>query len=83
MLSQIDKNAIEVVKKFNKENRFRDTGIINNSIDLLLALVNKQENENKVLRLKLKQLKRTRDLLSENWDLIFNNDEDEDEDTDI
>lgn len=80
MLSEIDKNAIEVVKKFNKENRFRDTGIINNSIDLLLALVNKQEKENEVLRLKLRQLKRTRDLLSENWDLIFNDNEDEDTD---
>lgn len=78
MLSKIDKNAIEVVKKFNKENRFRDTGIINNSIDLLLALVNKQYKENQVLKLKLKQLKRTRDLLSENWDLIFNDNEDED-----
>jgi len=80
MLSEIDKNAIEVVKKFNKENRFRDTGIINNSIDLLLALVNKQEKENEVLRLKLRQLKRTRDLLSENWDLIFNDNEEEDTD---
>ena len=80
MLSEIDKNAIEVVKKFNKENRFRDTGIINNSIDLLLALVNKQEKENEVLRLKLRQLKRTRDLLSENWDLILNDNEDEDTD---
>lgn len=80
MLSKIDKNAIEVVKKFNKENRFRDTGIVNNSIDLLLALVNKQDKENQALRLKLKQLKRTRDLLSENWDLIFNDDEDENED---
>lgn len=80
MLTKIDKNAIDVVKKFNKENRFRDTGIINNSIDLLLALVNKQEKENKVLKLKLKQLKRTRDLLSENWDLIFNDNEDEDTD---
>lgn len=80
MISEIDKNAIEVVKKFNKENRFRDTGIINNSIDLLLALVNKQEKENEVLRLKLRQLKRTRDLLSENWDLIFNDNEDEDTD---
>lgn len=80
MLSKIDKNAIEVVKKFNKENRFRDTGIINNSIDLLLALVNKQDKENQVLKLKLKQLKRTRDLLSENWDLIFNDNEDEDTD---
>lgn len=78
MLSKIDKNAIEVVKKFNKENKFRDTGIINNSIDLLLALVNKQYKENQVLKLKLKQLKRTRDLLSENWDLIFNDNEDED-----
>ena len=78
MLSKIDKNAIKVVKKFNEENRFRDTGIINNSIDLLLALVNKQDKENQVLRLKLKQLKRTRDLLSENWDLIFNDNEDED-----
>ena len=78
MLSKIDKNAIEVVKKFNEENRFRDTGIINNSIDLLLALVNKQDKENQVLKLKLKQLKRTRDLLSENWDLIFNDNEDED-----
>jgi hypothetical protein len=80
MISEIDKNAIEVVKKFNKENRFRDTGIINNSIDLLLALVNKQEKENEVLRLKLRQLKRTRDLLSENWDLIFNDNEEEDTD---
>lgn len=80
MLTEIDKNAIEVVKKFNKENRFRDTGIINNSIDLLLTLVNKQEKENEVLRLKLKQLKQTRDLLSENWDLIFNDNEDEDTD---
>lgn len=80
MLTEIDKNAIEVVKKFNKENRFRDTGIINNSIDLLLALVNKQEKENKVLKIKLKQLKQTRDLLSENWDLIFNDNEDEDTD---
>lgn len=80
MLTEIDKNAIEVVKKFNKENRFRDTGIINNSIDLLLALVNKQEKENKVLKLKLKQLRQTRDLLSENWDLIFNDNEDEDTD---
>lgn len=78
MLSKIDKNAIKVVKKFNEENRFRDTGIINNSIDLLLALVNKQDKENQVLKLKLKQLKRTRDLLSENWDLIFNDNEDED-----
>lgn len=78
MLSKIDKNAIEVVKKFNEENRFRDTGIINNSIDLLLALVNKQDKENQVLKLKLKQLKKTRDLLSENWDLIFNDNEDED-----
>lgn len=64
MLSEIDKNAIEVVKKFNKENRFRDTGKINNSIDLLLALVNKQEKENKVLKLKLKKLRQARDLLS-------------------
>jgi len=79
MLTEIDKNAIEVVKKFNKENRFRDTGIINNSIDLLLALINKQENENKVLKLKLKELKLTRDLLSENWDLIFNDEEGEEE----
>lgn len=80
MLTEIDKNAIEVVKKFNKENRFRDCGVVNNSIDLLLALVNKQEKENKVLKLKLKQLKRTRDLLSENWDLIFNDNEDEEND---
>lgn len=80
MLTEIDKNAIKVVKKFNKENRFRDTGIINNSIDLLLALVDKQEKENKDLKLKLKQLRQTRDLLSENWDLIFNDNEDEDTD---
>lgn len=80
MLTKIDKNAIKVVKKFNKENRFRDTGIINNSIDLVLALVDKQEKENTVLKLKLKQLKRTRDLLSENWNLIFSDNEDEDTD---
>lgn len=28
--------AIEIVKKFNKENRYRDCGRINNAIDMLI-----------------------------------------------
>lgn len=30
------KNAMEIVDKFNKENRYRDNGKLNNAIDLLL-----------------------------------------------
>lgn len=80
MIDNVAKKAIETVKKFNEDNRFRDCGRINNAIDVVLALVDKQEQENKLLKLKLKQLKFTRDLLSEHWDEIFEDNEDENED---
>lgn len=33
-----EKEAIEIVKKFNEENRFRDCGKINNAIDIVIEL---------------------------------------------
>lgn len=33
-----EKEAIEIVKKFNEENRFRDCGKTNNAIDIVIEL---------------------------------------------
>ena len=79
-MNDIVKKAMKEVANFNKKNRFRDCGHINNAIDVVLAYIEKQEAENNSLKVKLKQLKRTRDLLSENWNLIFNDNEEEDSD---
>ena len=35
--------AIKEVKKFNEKNRFRDGGVLNNSIDILLKYIYKLE----------------------------------------
>lgn len=44
--------AIEIVKKFNKENRYRDCGRINNAIDMLIYIA-----ENSIPKEVVKELK--------------------------
>lgn len=48
--------AIEIVKKFNKENRYRDCGRINNAIDTLIYIaensIPKQKIKDKIEELK-------------------------------
>lgn len=44
-MSEKEKKAIETVKEFNKNNKFRDYGKINNAINTLLNLVKKQQNK--------------------------------------
>ena len=39
----LEERAIEEVKKFNQENRFRDCGTLNNSIDIVLNLLSKKD----------------------------------------
>ena len=33
-----EKEAVEIVRKFNEENRFRDMGKLNNAIDIVIEL---------------------------------------------
>ena len=33
-----EKEAVEIVRKFNEENRFRDCGKLNNAIDIVIEL---------------------------------------------
>lgn len=33
-----EKEAIEIVRKFNEENKFRDMGKLNNAIDIVIEL---------------------------------------------
>lgn len=44
-MSEEEKKAIEIVRKFNEENKFRDMGKLNNAIDTLINLVEKQQKE--------------------------------------
>ena len=50
MLNNDEKEAIEIVKKFNLENRFRDCGKLNNAIDTVLNLITKLQKENDILK---------------------------------
>lgn len=50
------KESIEIVKKFNKENRYRDCGRINNAIDTLIYAA-----ENSILKQKIKDKLETRE----------------------
>ena len=56
-MSEEEKKAIEIVKQFNNENRYRDCGRINNAIDTVIRLAEKLEQEkekNKALKEGLK-----------------------------
>lgn len=44
-LSEEEKEAIKIVKEFNKENRFRDCGRLNNAIDTVIRIA---EGKNKI-----------------------------------
>lgn len=46
MLNEKEKEAIEIVKNFNRENRFRDCGKLNNAIDTVIKIAEKKEVEN-------------------------------------
>lgn len=52
----LEERAIEEVKKFNQENRFRDCGTLNNSIDIVLNLLFKKD---KVIDLMVKEIATT------------------------
>ena len=56
-----NKKAIENVKKFNTENRYRDCGIINTSIDIVLNLAEKYINSKKKINRRIKELKQISD----------------------
>lgn len=45
------KQAVEIVKEFNKNNRYRDGGKINNAIDTVLQAVDNSISKNKVRNL--------------------------------
>ena len=51
------KESIEIVKKFNKENRYRDCGRINNAIDTLIYAAENSIPKQKV-KDKLEELKK-------------------------
>ena len=44
-MNEEEKKAIEIVKEFNKNNRFRDCGQVNNAINTLLSLVEEQQHK--------------------------------------
>ena len=44
-----EEEAIKIVKEFNKENRFRDFGRLNNAIDIIIRMV---EEKNKIEKIK-------------------------------
>lgn len=46
MLNKDEKEAIEIVKKFNLENRFKYSGKLNNAIDTIVRIAEKQEINN-------------------------------------
>ena len=52
---------IKIVAKFNKENRFRDCGKLNNAIDNLINSYEEHKKENEELRNKVKELERVID----------------------
>lgn len=52
------KDDIKIVAKFNKENRFRDCGKLNNAIDNLINSYEEHKRENGELRNKVKELER-------------------------
>lgn len=43
-MTKEEKEAIEIVKQFNKENRYRDCGRTNNAIDKVIEMAEKQLN---------------------------------------
>ena len=55
------KDDIKIVAKFNKENRFRDCGKLNNAIDNLINSYEEHKKENEELRNKVKELERVID----------------------
>ena len=65
MLNKDEKEAIEIVKKFNLENRFRDCGKLNNAIDIVLNLITKLQKENEE---KDKQIDLMAEYMEENMD---------------
>lgn len=54
-MSEVEKKAIEEVRQFNKDNIYRDGGKLNNAIDTVLNLVEKQQKE--IERLQPKKIK--------------------------
>ena len=44
-MNEEEKKAIEIVKEFNKNNRFRDCRQVNNAINTLLSLVEEQQHK--------------------------------------
>ena len=58
-----NKKAIENVKKFNIENRYRDCGVINTSIDIVLDLAEKYINSKEKINRRIKELKQTSEIL--------------------
>lgn len=59
------KESIEIVKKFNKENRYRDCGRINNAIDTLIYIA-----ENSIPVQKVKDLMEKLNKEIKNYDEI-------------
>lgn len=49
VMSEEEKKAIEIVKEFNKENKFRDCGRLNNAIDIVIRMA---EGKNKIEMIK-------------------------------
>lgn len=41
-----EKKAIEIVKEFNKENKFRDCGRLNNAIDIVIRMAEERDRYN-------------------------------------
>ena len=65
MLNKDEKEAKEIIKKFNLENRFRDCGKLNNAIDIVLNLITKLQKENEE---KDKQIDLMAEYMEENMD---------------
>lgn len=45
-MSDEEKDAIEIVKEFNKENKFRDCGRLNNAIDIVIRMAEERNKYN-------------------------------------
>ena len=53
-MTEKEEKAIKIVKKFNIENRFRDGGVLNNSIDTVLQSLEKRNGEYVVIYIEVK-----------------------------
>ncbi len=86
MLQISNEKAIKIVKKFNTENRYRDGGIINTSIDIVVELAEKYNSLKLDEKEEIKSPSFTKEQLDlmnlgvalyKNFDKIFNDKEKE------